>query len=122
MILLAAELRPDDGAARPRGEAGQEGRLLERRVAATHDRDLLAPEEEAVAGGAGADAAAPQSRLAVETQPQRAGAGGHDDRLGAVLDAAAHSRKGRAVEVDTVDVDVHEARPEALGLLAEAGP
>ena len=43
-----------DGLAEP----GQEGGLLERRVATAHDRDVLVAEEEAVAGGAPRDAVA----------------------------------------------------------------
>ena len=57
-----------------RREAGQEGRLLERGVAAADDRDLLVAEEEAVAGRAGAHAATAQPGLAVEAEPDRAGA------------------------------------------------
>ena len=44
----------------------------------------LAPEEEAVAGGAGGHAVAEQLGLARQAEHQRAGAGRHDDRLGPV--------------------------------------
>ena len=53
-------------------EAGQEQGLLERGVAAADDRDLLVPEEEPVARGAGADAAAAQPGLALEAEPDGA--------------------------------------------------
>src|SRR5215208_4240573 len=71
-----------------RREAGQVARLLERGVAAADHRDLLVAEEEAVAGGAGGNTAAPKPRLAVEPEPHRRRAGRDDDRLALVLDAA----------------------------------
>jgi hypothetical protein len=40
----------DDG--HLRGELGQEGGLLDRRVAAAYDSDLVTAEEEAITGGA----------------------------------------------------------------------
>ena len=43
------------------GELGEEGGLLHRGVAAADHDDVLVAEEEAVAGGAGADAAAEQA-------------------------------------------------------------
>ena len=43
------------------GELGEEGRLLDRRVAATDDGDLVAAEEEPVAGGAGRQTVADQT-------------------------------------------------------------
>ena len=103
-----------------RREAGQVGRLLEGRVAAADDGDLLVPEEEAVAGGAGGDAAPAQARLALEPEPDGRGAGGDDDRSAAISDAARPQPERPRGEVDAVDVDVDDVRPEALGLLAEA--
>src|SRR5688572_4814497 len=54
--LGGAQLLPpvDDGHAL--GEAGEEGRLLHRRVTAADDRDVLVAEEEAVTRGTGGDA------------------------------------------------------------------
>ena len=60
------------------GEPGQEGRLLHRGVASPDHRDVLIAEEEAVAGGAGGQAVAHQLDLAVESQHERLGPGGHD--------------------------------------------
>ena len=40
------------------GEVGEEDGFLDRRVAAAHDQHVLAPEKEAVAGGAGRNAEA----------------------------------------------------------------
>ena len=102
-------------------EAGQVGRLLEGGVAATDDRDLAVAEEEAVARRAGRHAAAAQAGLAIETEPQRRGAGGDDHGLGAVLGAARPDAERAGREVDAVDVDVDEARSEALGLGAHRG-
>jgi hypothetical protein len=63
MILLArrALAAVDDGH-RP-GELGEEGGLLDRRVAAADDGDVLVAEEEAVAGRAPRDAAAGEPLL-----------------------------------------------------------
>jgi hypothetical protein len=55
------------------GEAGEEERLFHGGVAAADDGDLLAGGEEAVAGGAGADAVADE-RLLEGRPSQRAGA------------------------------------------------
>ena len=54
------------------GEVGEEQRLLDGGVAAADDDDLLAPVEEAVAGGAGRDAEALEVLLATAMPSQRA--------------------------------------------------
>ena len=102
-------------------EAGQVGRLLERGVAAADDGDLAVPEEEPVAGRARRHAAAAQAGLAVEPEPQRRRAGGDDHGLRAVLGAAGPDAERALGEVDPVDVDVDDARAEALGLGAHRG-
>jgi hypothetical protein len=56
------------------GEAGEEERLFHGGVAAADDGDLLAGEEEAVAGGAGADAVADEGLLGGQVEPAGAGA------------------------------------------------
>ena len=50
------------------GETGEEGRLLDRRVAAADHRDLLITEEEPVTGGTGGEAMADELDLAVEPE------------------------------------------------------
>ena len=102
-------------------EAGQVGRLLERGVAAADHGDLAVLEEEAVARRAGRHAATAQPGLAVEPEPQRRRAGGDDHGLGAVLGAAGPDAERALGEVDAIDVDVDEPRPEPLGLGAHRG-
>src|SRR5690606_15690083 len=65
-----------------RGELGEEGGLLHGRVAAADHGDVLVAEEEAVAGGAGGDAAAHHLGLAGDVQRAVGRAGGEDDRAG----------------------------------------
>ena len=67
-------------------------------------------------------APAAQPRLAVQAQPQRATPRGDDDRIGGVLDAAGPQPERPLAEVDPLQVHVHEARPEALGLLPACVP
>src|SRR4029079_14018520 len=96
------------------GEPGQVGGLLERRITATDHRDLAVAEEEPVTRGAGRYAAPAQPRLGVETEPQGRRPGRDDDGLGAVLGATGPDSERSLAEVDAVDVDVDEPRPEAL--------
>ena len=63
-------------------EAGEEIGLFHGGIAAAHHHDLLAAVEEAVAGGAGADAVADQLLLGFQAQPARRGAGGDDHGAG----------------------------------------
>src|SRR5262249_388564 len=78
-----------------------------------------ATEEKAVAGRAGADAAAAQPRLVLETEPQGACAGGHDDRVGGVFVAASPERERPLRELDTLEVDIDDPGAEALRLAPE---
>ena len=103
-----------------RGEAGQVGRLLERRVAAADDRDLLVAEEEAVARRAGRHAAA------AEPRSRSRGRATAPTRPVATMTASARYSTPRAQtperprrEVDPLDVDVVDPAAEPLGLLAE---
>ena len=57
------------------GELGEERGLFDGRVAAADDGDVLAAEEEAVAGGARRQAVAEQALLGLEAEHQRLGAG-----------------------------------------------
>ena len=72
------------------GEVGEVERLLDGGVAAADDHDLLAAEEEAVAGGAGRDAEALELLARRQAEPLRLGAGGDDQRI-----AAYRSRRNR---------------------------
>ena len=101
------------------GELRQERRLLHRRVAAADDHDLLLPEERRVADGAVRDAAALQPPLGVELELPGVRAGGHDDRLGAVLLVADVDAERTLGEVDAGDVVGDELGAEALGLAPE---
>ncbi len=65
-----------------RGEVGQEQRLLDGGVAAADHHHLLAPVEEAVAGGAGRDPEALVLLLGLQAQPLGLGPRGDDHRLG----------------------------------------
>ena len=99
-----------------RGELGQEGGLLHRRVAAADDDDVLGPEEGRVTDGAVADAAALQRHLGLEAELAGGGAGGDDHGPGAELVVAdVHAQRLRR-EVDPGDVVGHELGAEALRL------
>ena len=98
------------------GEASQKDRLLHRGVAAADDGDLLAAGEEAVAGGARADAEANQRLLAGQVEPARAGAGGDDQRAGLDGLLADGQLDGTFAEVDRGQVRHLELGTEARGL------
>src|SRR5439155_18626651 len=70
------------------GEPGEERRLLDRRVAAADDRDVLAAEEESVARRARRHAVTEHLALGRYAQHARLGAGRDDDRVRGVLVAA----------------------------------
>ncbi len=101
------------------GEAGEEVGFLERGVAAADDGDVVAAEEEAVAGRARGNAVT-EERLLVR-QPEHAGlgAGRDDDRAGELVVAADPDPLRVRGEIDLVDVGGDELGAEALGLLAE---
>ena len=101
-------------------EPGEVDRLLQRRVAAADHGDLLAPEEEPVAGGAGRDAVTHQAALRLQAEVLGRGAGGDDDGAGAMLlPRVVHQPEGPPGEVGFHDPPLKAARAEALGLLAE---
>src|SRR5450756_406152 len=104
-----------------RRETGQVEGLLQGSVAAPDHGDRLVAEEEAVAGRAGRDAVPTEPLLGFEAQPERRGAGRHDDGLGTVFDAGGPGVERTTGEVDPLDLHVDHAGPEALGLGAEAG-
>src|SRR5262249_30756578 len=102
-------------------EAREEQRLLEGRVAASDDHDVLLPEERTVAGGARGDAAALEPPLRLEAQPAGARPRGDDDGPRAVLLVADPHAEGLLREVDASHVVRDEFRAEALCLTAEVG-
>jgi hypothetical protein len=104
-----------------RGEPGQEGGLLHRRVPAADDDDVLVGEERRVAGRAVRDAAALEPALGVEPELPGGGARGDDHRVGPVLVVADVDAVGALREVDPRDVVRDELGAEALGLAAEFG-
>ena len=103
------------------GELRQEERLLERRVAAADDVDVLLAEERRVTGRAGRDAAALVLLLRLDPEPARARAGGDDHGPRAVLVVADPDPERLLGEVDAGDVVGHVLRAEPLGLAAEVG-
>src|SRR5437763_1099044 len=105
--------------AHARGVLGQEVRLLHGRVAAAHHHHVLLLEEEAVAGGAGRDAVPHERLLGGEAEELGRGAGGDDERLGALLPAVHGEPEGARGEVGGGHVAVEVARPEARRLLLE---
>ena len=100
------------------GESGEEGRLLERGVAAADDRDLLLLEERAVAGGAPRDAVARQPRLVGEPELaiRRSGRVDEGERLVDVAVAEVDALDV-ALELEPHDVVVDDLGAEPLGLL-----
>ena len=77
-------------------------RFLDRRVAAADHRDALAAIEEAIAGGAGRDAAALQAFFRVDAEPAGLGAGRDDHDLvgeeGITRISHAAERLGREID------------------------
>ena len=105
----------DDGDLR--GEAGEEDGFFHGGVAAPDDGDLFAGGEEAVAGGAGADAVADESLFGGKIEPARAGTGGDDE--GASVDGlvADVEFEGMPGEIDGAEMGHLELGAEADGLL-----
>ena len=103
----------------PGREPGQVQGFFEGRVATAHDRDLLAPEEESIAGRAGAHAAPSQPGLGFDTQPEGRRAGRDDHRVCPVLDSRRPQSEWPRAEVHPLDVHVEDAGAESLGLRAE---
>ena len=98
-------------------ELREEGRLLHGGVPAADHDQLAIAEEEAVARGAGADAAASQPLLPGDVEPARRRAGGDDQGAGPPgLVARLHQERTRR-EVDLGDVHGQDLGPEALRLL-----
>ena len=101
------------------GELGQEAGLLDGTVSAAHDSDLLAPEEETVAGRAGGQPVAEQMLLGHETEHQRLRAGRHDDRVRLVDIVADPDLERTLREIDGRRLGRQELGAETQRLLAE---
>jgi hypothetical protein len=103
----------DDGHFAP--EAGEEERLLHRRVSASDDSDLLPPIERPVASRAGRDPAILELLLRFQTEPLGGGAGRDDERICEVGLLRGLDAERSPVENDLGRVGVHDpsrtARP-----------
>src|SRR5262249_7205719 len=88
-------------------------------VAAADHADLLALEEEAVAGGAGGDAVAHEALLAGQAEQLGGGAGGDDEAVGGVLLGADLLPEGSLRAVDGSHVAKEKLRAEPGRLLLE---
>ena len=95
--------------------------FLEGGIAAADHRDLMAPEEEPVAGRAGGDAVPEQAFLGRESEHPGLGAGSDDHRAGDDLLPGGPDRERRSGEVDVLGVGGDELGAETFGLLPEAG-
>ena len=98
-------------------EAGEEEGFLHGRVAAADHRDGLARGEEAIAGGAGADAMANEGLFGGEVEPAGAGSGGDDEGAGVDDLVADGELDGVRGEVGVGEVGHAQLGTEALGLL-----
>src|SRR5581483_10140385 len=104
------------------GVLGEVRGLLHRRVAAADDEDVLVAKEEAVARGARGDAVALELLLRRDVEPLGHRAGGDDQRVagdGYVLDTGDGDGELPLLQIDLLDVALHEPGTEALGLRAK---
>ena len=101
-----------------RAEAGEEVGLLHGGIAAAGDHDLLAPEEEAVASGATADAVSDQLPLAWDSEPAGGGARGDDHGPSLNPPVVDVEAKGAVGEAGFDHRAIHILGAEVFGLLA----
>src|ERR1700742_899022 len=99
------------------GEAGEEESFLHGGVAAADDSDFHAAGEEAVAGGAGADAVADECLLGGKAEPARGGAGSDDERAGEYGVLADGELEGHLADVGGGEMAEGDLGAEACGLL-----
>jgi hypothetical protein len=99
------------------GETRQEQGLFHRGISSADHDQLLVPEEESVACGAGRHAVAEQPVLAGDAQHAGGGAGGHDHRMGTELLVTGPDPERRRGEIDLGGCLVEHLRVEAGGLL-----
>src|SRR3990172_7789946 len=117
--LRCPELAPSMNHGHPAPEAGEEERLLHRRVAAADDPDLFSSVESAVAGRAGRDPAILELLLRFEPKPFRRRTGGDDDRVRDVGLLRGLDPKRPPVDLDLGRIGVHDLGAEPLRLLAK---
>ena len=110
---LVAAVDHGDGA----GEAGQEGRLLHRRVPTADDHDVLVFEEEPVAGGAVGHTVTGEALLPIDAQVPVLRTGGDDDAASFVDAVGGGDALDAALQFETGDVLVADLGAKALGLL-----
>ena len=101
-------------------EAGEEERFFHGGVATADDRDFPAGEEEAVAGGAGADTVADERLLGGQAEPAGGGSTGDDEGAGVDLFVAVAEveLEGMLAEIGLGEMAEAELGAEARGLLA----
>ena len=110
------------------GEAGEEEGFFHGGVASADDGDFLSGEEEAVAGGAGADAVSDEGLLGGQAEPAGRGTAGDDEGAGVdfLVAVAEVEQEGVLAEVGGDEMAEAEFGAEARGLLAhvldELGP
>ncbi len=100
----------------PVGELGEERGLLDRRVATTDHGDLVATEEEAIAGGARRQSVSDEALFGLEAEHQRLCAGADDHRLGPILGVTHPDPQRPLGEIDGRDLLGQDLRAEALRL------
>ena len=101
-------------------DVGEIQRLLDRGIAAADHHDVLSFVEEAVAGGAGRDAAAHEFRLRGQAEIFRRSAGGDDQRIAGVVRGIAFENKRPSLEAHPVHMVGHHLGLEALGVTLKA--
>ena len=115
--LLGAERVAAVDEGDPAGVVGEVERLLHGGVAAADHRDLLAAEEEAIAGGTGRNAEAHEALLAFEAQPLRLCAGADDDGVADIeIAGIAGADEGAFAEVRGDHHVVDQPRAHSLRL------
>jgi len=117
-MIFDARLAPPMYQGHSLGELGQEQSLLQRRVAAADDHDLLILKEEPVAGGAGRHPVSNQLTLRGKPQHLRRRPG-RDDERPALLHRPVDGDPERApAEIRGGNRPLAKLRPEPFGLLA----
>src|SRR5262245_47950598 len=100
-----------------RSEIGEEQRLLDRGIAAADHQHVIAPIEEAIAGGASGYAIALEFLLGRQVEPARLGTGRNNHAVGEVVIAGIAIDSERApAEIGSAHMVGNELGPDMLGL------